>query len=105
MPNLCKEVEYEIIWSFFTPKLTSEEMRLVQQRNEEYLKTDHDHLFGLNPDIDVEEMKKSDSKAKYFHGRCQRKTTPLTLATRRLTIPMLMIQAVNFRGQIQIEQT
>ena len=44
--------------------------------------------------------------------RCHRKTTPLTLATRRLTIPMLMIQAlklmilaVNFCGQIQIDHT
>ena len=41
--NLCEEVEYETIWSFFTPKLTSEEMKLVQERNEEHLKTYHDH--------------------------------------------------------------
>ena len=41
--NLCEEVEYETIWSFFTPKLTSEELKLVQERNEEHLKTYHDH--------------------------------------------------------------
>ena len=58
-------------------------MKLVQERNEEHLKTYHDHLLGLNPDIDVEEMKKSDSKAKYVHGRCQRWTMPLTLATEK----------------------
>jgi len=45
--------------------------------------TYHDHLLSLNPDIDVEEMKESDSKAKYVHGRCQRWTMPLTLATEK----------------------
>ena len=32
-----------------------------------------------DPDVDVEEMKKSDSKAKFVHGRCFRKTIPLTV--------------------------
>ena len=36
---------------------------------------------SINPDVDVEEMKKSDSKSKYVHGRCWRITIPLTLET------------------------
>ena len=45
------------------------------------MKTYLDYFYGLNPDVDVEEMKKSDSKAKYVHGHCWRLTIPLTLET------------------------
>ena len=37
------------------------------------------HYYGKTPDVDVEEMKKSDSKSKYLHGTCARLTMPLTL--------------------------
>ena len=33
----------------------------------------------FDADVDVEEMKKSDSKDKYLHSWCQRKTVYLTL--------------------------
>ena len=74
-----KEVEYEEVRSFFTPKLTNEELKLVHEGNEEYLKTFGYYYNGNNPDVDAEEMKKSDSKSKYVHARCWRKTIPLTL--------------------------
>ena len=45
------------------------------------LKSYRDHFYGLNPDVDVKEMTKSDSKSKYVHGRCWRRTIPLTLVT------------------------
>ena len=35
--------------------------------------------YFLNPDDYYEEMKKSDSKPKYLHGVCTRRTFPLTL--------------------------
>ena len=77
-----KEVEYENVKSFFTPKLTNEELKLVKGGNKEHLKSYWDYdIDGLNPDVDVEEMKKSDSKSKYVHGRCWRKTISLTLGT------------------------
>ena len=78
-----KEVKYmyEYHESFFTPKLTNEELRLVQEGNKQHLMTYWDHYEGSNPDVDVEEMKKSDSKSKYVHGRCKRATMFLTLAT------------------------
>ena len=68
-----KEVKYESVESFFTPKLTNEELKLVQEGNEEHLKS----YSYRNPDVDVEEMKKSDSKSKYVHGACWRMTFPL----------------------------
>ena len=75
------EIKVEGVRSFFTPKLTNEELKLVQEGNEEHLNTYSAHYFGRNPDVDVEEMNKSDSKSKYVHGRCWRYTIPLTLET------------------------
>ena len=74
-----EEVKDERVKSFFTPKLTNEELKLVQEGNEEHLKTYWDYYDGKNPDVDVEEMKKSDSKSKYVHGHCWRETIPLRL--------------------------
>ena len=79
-----REVKEEDVWrpnwSFFTPKLTNEELKLVKEGNEEHLKTYLDYeIHGRNPDVDVDEMKKSDSKSKYVHGKCLRRTISLTL--------------------------
>ena len=38
-----------------------------------------EHYYYRNPDVDPEEMKKSDSKSKYVHGKCNRWTYTLTL--------------------------
>ena len=65
--------------SFFTPKLTDEELALVDERNQQHLDTYSKHYDGKNPDVDDDEMKKSDSKSKYVHARCWRLTTQLTL--------------------------
>jgi len=74
-----KEVKKEGVLSFFTPKLTNEEFKLVQKGNKEHLETYAEYFVNGNPDVDVEEMKKSDSKSKYVHGRCHRWTISLTL--------------------------
>ena len=74
-----KEVKYESAATFFTPKLSNDELKLVEQRDEEYFKTYEYGFIGRNPDVNLEEMKKSDSKSKYVHGRCVRKTMHLTL--------------------------
>ena len=78
-----KEVKEEKVYSFFTPKLTIEELKLVQEGNEEHLNTYLDYIDQVvkNPDVDVEEMKKSDSKSKYVHVNCFRGTIPLKLKT------------------------
>ena len=70
----------ERIYSFFTPKLTNEELKLVEMVDEDHLKTYLSHYNGNNPDVNIDEMKRSDSKSKYVHGRCIRLTVSLTLA-------------------------
>ena len=73
------EIKPEIVLSFFLPKLTNEELNLVQGGNEEHLNTYEYHSAGRNPDVDIEEMTKSDSKSKYVHTDCLRGTILLTL--------------------------
>ena len=69
----------ELVRSFYTPKLTKEELKLVQEKNEKMLNTLSEHYFQRNPDVDVDEMKKSNSKSKYVQGVCWRDTIPLTV--------------------------
>ena len=61
-----KEVKYEFVESFFTPKLTNEELKLVKEGNKEHLKTYWHHFCGRNPDVNVKKMKKSDSKSTVY---------------------------------------
>ena len=72
-------IEEEWVNSFFTPKLTEEELKLVEERNEQHLTTYSDHFHGKNPDVSLKEMKKSDSASKYVHGHCIRQTIYLIL--------------------------
>ena len=71
--------EDELVESFFTPKLTNEELKLIEKADEDHLKTYLEHYYEQNPDVDIDEMKRSDSKSKYVHGRCVRYTILLTL--------------------------
>ena len=70
-----EEIKDENVWSFFLPKLTKEELKLVEEKNAEHMITYH----NLNPDVDPEEMKKSDSKDKYVHSTCFRGSMVLNL--------------------------
>ena len=75
-----KEIKEEEVHSFFTPQLTEEELKLVENKNEDHLNTYLYHCsYGKNPDVDPVEMKKSDSESKYVHGGCWRRTFPLML--------------------------
>ena len=62
---------------------TDEELRLVKVKNREHLNTYSHYYFGKNPDVDPEEMKKSDSTSKYVHVECRRWTYFLTLKNNR----------------------
>ena len=70
------DVEDECVESFFLPKLTKEELKLVEEKNAEYMWS---YAFGNIADVDVKEMKESDSKDKYVHSSCQRRTVHLIL--------------------------
>ena len=78
------EIEDEWVNTIFTPKLTEEELKLVEERNEQHLSTYEDHFHGINPDVNLEEMKKSDSASKYVHGCCIRDTFYLTLESNQI---------------------
>ena len=81
-----EEVKKQEVWSFFLPKLTKEELKLVEEKNSDerykhmmtYSATFSDYRKD-NADVDEDEMKKSDSKDKYVHGRCYRWTKVLNL--------------------------
>ena len=78
-----EEIDNEYAESFFTPKLTKEELKLVEQKNKEHMES---YLYNYNfrADVDVAEMKKSDSKDKYVHSRCEWKTVFLTLESEQI---------------------
>ena len=71
-----EEIKKEAVESFFLPKLTEEKLELVERKDEEHMFT---YLAGFDADVDTEEMKKSDSKDKYLHSWCERKTRVLNL--------------------------
>ena len=54
----AEEIEEEAVHSFLTPKLTNEELKLVERENQEHLNTYFYHCAGRNPDVSAEEMKK-----------------------------------------------
>ena len=70
------EIKNEEVWSFFLPKLTKEELKLVEEKNKEHMMS---YGMEFDADVDVEEMKQSDSKDKYVHSQCERITVHLTL--------------------------
>ena len=74
--QLEKEVEPENVWSFFLPKLTSNELKFVEEKNLEHFVN---YAAGTDADVNIEEMKKSNSKSKYIHCYCHRITIPLKL--------------------------
>ena len=55
-------------------KLTEKELKLVAEKDEFHLKSYSDYHFKRNPDIDPEEMKKSESSAKFVLGGGWRRT-------------------------------
>ena len=69
-------MEDEYVRSFFLPKLTKEELKLVEEKNKEHMMT---YSWELDADVNTEEMEKSDSKDKYIYSHCLRKTYHLTL--------------------------
>ena len=70
----------EEVRSFFTAKLTKEELKLVEEKNPEHMAS---YTWKLHADIGIEEMKKSDSKDKYLRSFCHRRTTCLTLEAKQ----------------------
>ena len=60
-------------FSYFLPKLTEEELKLVERRDTSYLQTFFGGQWG-NPDVDETEMMLSESDSKYVNGESWRQT-------------------------------
>ena len=65
---LC--MPYYFDHTYYLPKLTKREMRLVEKKNRSYLAT----FRFRDPDVGEEEMKLSESSSKFVKGWCRRKT-------------------------------
>ena len=57
--------------TFYVPKLTQEELELVDKADQDYFQT---FYYFKNPDVEYEEMKLSESNSKYVRGTCSRWT-------------------------------
>ena len=60
----------EDVQTYFLPRLTEEELELVERRNTSYLRT----FFSGNPAVDETGTMLSESDSKYVLGRSRRKT-------------------------------
>ena len=70
--RLGKEPD-DIGYTYFLPKLTKEEMKLVERKDTSYLET-----FDMsNPDVPEDEMKLSESDSKFVLGLSLRNTFPI----------------------------
>ena len=82
-----EQITNEWVESYFFPKLTEEERKLVERRDKEHMMTyQYNAMRGQNADVDPEEMKLSDSKDKYVHGACWRKTYYLTVEKNQTSV-------------------
>ena len=69
-----KKIKEETAYTYLTQKLTEEEMKLVENEDEDYLSSFCQSYYTYR-----EEMEESDSNSKYVHGQCIRCTFSLTL--------------------------
>ena len=68
--RLGKEPD-EYVWTYFLPKLTEEELKLVERRDTSYLQT---FLHSVNADVNETEMMLSESDSKYIYEFSYRRT-------------------------------
>ena len=67
--------EEEYLWTYFLPKLTEKEKKLVEQKDKDHLMSYFKHAFhGKDPDVSKKEMDESESKSKFVRGICWRRT-------------------------------
>ena len=64
------EKPYEDVRTYFLPKLTEEELKLVENKDFDYFQT----FDWSNPDVDEAFMKSSESESKFVQGFCWRTT-------------------------------
>ena len=68
--QLEKEPDEAVI-TYFLPKLTQNELKLVERKDPSYLEK---FIYGAEADVEEAEMKLSESKSKFVRGYCYRRT-------------------------------
>ena len=74
-------VFHDRVDTYFLPQLTENEMTLIEQKDHSYFQCFYNGVFGekKNPDVNVEEMKMSDSRSKFNFTECRRTTYRIDL--------------------------
>ena len=74
--------------TYFLPKLTEEEMELVEIKDPNYFQTFYDVVYGdsNNPDVNKGEMEMSQSESKFLYADCRRRTNRMTKPKSRCSI-------------------
>ena len=81
--RLNRAIDNSITHSYFLPKLTEEEMELIQKRDRNYLRTFRGSIANRStPDVNEDEMKLSESDSKFLDGKCSRRTLIITNSKR-----------------------
>ena len=62
--------EEEWVRTYFIPKLTEKEKKLVEEKDKDHLMS----YFYTYPDVSKKEMDESESKSKFVRGKCDRRT-------------------------------
>ena len=66
--------EEEEVITYFIPKLTEKEKKLVEEKDKDHLMSYMWHADGMDPDVSKKEMDESESKSKFVRGICWRRT-------------------------------
>ena len=72
------KVERADVATYFFPKLTEEELKLVEMKDPDHLQEYVWHVVGRQVDVDSDEMENSESDSKYVRAKCVRYTFLLT---------------------------
>ena len=72
----------ELVRTYFLPKLTEEELELVERRDTSYLQT----FWEDDPDVDETEMMLSESDSKYVRGEFRRRTLVIKNSSKNFSV-------------------
>ena len=78
--DLQQDHKASFSYTYFLPKLTEDEMELVEIKDPNYFRTFYNvtERGSNNPDVSKHEMKMSRSESKFMYGDCRRRTNRMT---------------------------
>ena len=78
--QLGKDTSNDDVKAYYLPRLTEDEMALVEAKDQNYFQKFSTSVLGdsKNPDVAEHVMKMSESESKFALGKCNRKTIKIT---------------------------